>query len=66
MKPGLAGRFPSALPPSSLKFFCAKERKKTVYFYQADKVKAKFKDGVLNVNLPKEPSAQRKKIEIKS
>ena len=32
----------------------------------ADKVKAKFKDGLLTVNLPKSPSAQRKKIEIES
>lgn len=32
----------------------------------ADKVKAKFKDGVLTVNLPKTASAQRKKIEIES
>jgi HSP20 family protein len=32
----------------------------------ADKVKAKFKDGVLTVSLPKTASAQRKKIEIES
>lgn len=32
----------------------------------ADKVKAKFKDGVLTVNMPKTAKAQRKKIEIES
>ncbi|MDZ7761165.1 MAG: Hsp20/alpha crystallin family protein [Desulfovermiculus sp.] len=31
-----------------------------------DKVKAKFKDGILTVNMPKAPSAQKKKIEIES
>lgn len=33
---------------------------------EADKVKAKFKDGVLTVTMPKAESAQRKKIEIES
>ena len=32
----------------------------------ADKVKAKFKDGVLTVTMPKTESAQKKKIEIES
>lgn len=32
----------------------------------ADKGKAKFKDGVLTVNMPKTAKAQRKKIEIES
>ncbi len=32
----------------------------------ADKVKAKFKDGILTVSLPKAEGAQRKKIEIES
>jgi len=32
----------------------------------ADKVKAKFKDGVLTVNMPKAPGAKRKKVEIES
>lgn len=32
----------------------------------SEKVKAKFKDGVLNVHIPKAQSAQKKKIEIES
>ncbi|MFP4284232.1 MAG: Hsp20/alpha crystallin family protein [Desulfovermiculus sp.] len=32
----------------------------------ADKVKAKFKDGILTVNMPKTASTQHRKIEIES
>jgi len=33
---------------------------------ESDKVKAKFKDGVLTIHMPKSASAQKKKIEIES